>query len=217
MNETKKMRSREAMPLEDRIYRFGARVSPLLIPFVLGIILGGTLWTYGNAMGQEYFPILTAFSGAAVGVLSAWGLAGRADALRKRRKSNLVRLVIRQLVIAMDKLIAELEHDAETFDIDYAFGIAFLMKRAAQISSKMPNFDDVIETDQDMRMALDASHAFEWVSSSINPPMALESTPPDRILVYVKTRFFASPDAISVVKRMHRQLIEAESHFSDRG
>lgn len=189
-----------------------------IVPFGLGGGLGSFLAVAtGAVIGADvgiavYLSAVTTFLAAGLGLFSAWALAKRTDSIKCRRHANLARLRIRALrkewQMLHDLLKAVREHNWTEPQIQRAFNI---MKVATKTAEARPDFNDILDTEEDIKQAQIALDIFAFTARRFATPDDLRST-----RSFVEKQFRGDFDAVMVGMQVDG-LRAAETHFESKG
>lgn len=188
-----------------------------IVPFGLGAGLGSFLAVAtGAVVGADvgiavYLSAITTFLAAGVGLFSAWALAKRTDAIKCRRHANLARLRIRALRKEWEMLYDVLGAVGENLwtepQIQRAFNIMKVMTKTAE---SRPDFNDILDTEEDIKHAQIALDIFAFAARRFAIPDDLRS-----MRSFVEKQFRGDFDAIMVRTEIDG-LRGAETHFETK-
>lgn len=189
-----------------------------IVPLGLGVGLGAFLAVAtGAVVGAEvtialYLSAVTPFLAAGLGLFSAWALAKRTDAIKCRRHANLARLRIRALRKEWEMLHDVLGAVGENLWTEPQIQRAFnIMKVITKTAESRPEFNDILDTEEDIKHAQIALDIFAFTARRFVIPDDLRST-----RTFVEKKFRGDFDAIMVGIEIDG-LRRAEAHFATKG
>lgn len=196
-----------------------ARNGRLIIPFGVGLLVGafgsvGMGVASNTGVGLSiYLSSATAAVVTSIGLLSAWALAARTDAIKCRRSANLARLRIRAL-----RKEWELIHDLlgkvgqnlwSTEQVKRAMNIMKIMTKTAE---NRPDFEGILDNETDIKHANLTLDIFEFTLRKFSPPQ----TPAFYPQSFVEKTFRGDFDTVMVGMQID-SLRAAEAHFETKG
>ena len=136
-----------------------------------GAVFFKTVDVGGDAL-RVYLGVLTVMMGGALGLISSRPMDLLVDSRKRRRKINMARLRLTKAAEALDKLAvarsnfqAKLNLSAQSRDD--VFELIALGKLLGIATASQPDFDDVLDTEEDLKEAMVADDTLRFVSELV--------------------------------------------------
>jgi hypothetical protein len=224
------------------IARNAAFIIPFFIGAMTGsfCMVAFSAMTISETGKTAYLTVIASITGATVGWLSTWALAARTDAIKTRRKANLARLALREASATAQALAnatgcyatrpapwgkewvpldIEPKWTIETkwslFDDERVSRIILLMEEIGAATAARPDFDELIDSDADIRHAHSIAIVFRAAARRFAVPARITGGTKEAKRKYVEARFsHASP--VKALQLIVNALAIADAHFSRR-
>lgn len=136
-----------------------------------GAVFFKTVDVGGDAL-RVYMGVLTVMMGGALGLVSSRAMDLLVDIRKRRRKINMARLRLTKAAEALDEFAVERSNFQAKLNLNAQsrkdfFDLIAHGKLLAIATASRPDFDDVLDTEEDLKEAMLADDTFRFVSEFV--------------------------------------------------